>query len=150
MLSKFTQGSNKKLNTLCTGIKPQSLGSRSFSRLRTPGLSFLISIEISLDWKIFRSPSSSDRLWDCDKMPSKEPDKHVEDWGNAQFEEEPAILPQLHPPLPSPPHTRSWAPQLLIPKVPIPGLISIGYPYLSCRSETTGSMESTTSAFWEV
>lgn len=69
-------------------MKPQSLDWGSFSRPSAPGHCLLIWMEISLNWKVSRLPSRSDSLWYCDKMLSKEPDKHLEDLRDAWFEEE--------------------------------------------------------------
>lgn len=54
--STFTEGSNKKLSTLFTEIKPQSLGFKIFLSIQCsrPQYSYL-NREISLDWKMSKT-----------------------------------------------------------------------------------------------
>ena len=129
MWSKAPEGSSKKLNTLFTEIKLQSLNSRSFSQFSTSSLSILIWVETSLDW---RMPPSSDSQWYCDKMLSREPNNHWKDLRNACVGKDLSKSALV-------PGTTSCS--NLIPKVPVPGLISIASPYLSCMFETTRYIE---------
>lgn len=128
-------------STWLTGMKPQSLDSGSFSRPSAPGPSLHIWIEISLDWKVSGLPSCSDSLWYCDKMLSKEPDKHLEDLRDAWFGEE--LSKMVLVPL----TTTFFHPE----KLSLPTWLDFhSMPLLSSKCETTDSRRSTTSAFWEL